>query len=475
MKDIRDFIAECEKEGELRRIKAEVDWNLELSHTAKIVEEKQGAALLFENVKGYKTPVLSGTLATSRRLAIAMGLPVHYSIVDLAQEWMKVTTTKDPVKPKFVNDGPILENLIEGDKVNLFDFPVPFFNVKDGGRYIGTWVYLISKDPDTGWVNLGTYRMQLHDKNRIGTNFIGGKHANLMLKQYKEMGKKMPAAVVIGSDPMLFLVASTLLPYQTNEYDIAGLLRGEPVEVIESDLTGLPIPAHAEIVIEGEIDPENLHSEGPFAEYTGYYSGTVGLAQDKPFMEVKRVLHRDNPIFCVSITGKPIGDTNVIIALNHTATLWADLETMKIPGLEKVYVPENSAGRYWAIVSLNQKYPGHAMQVGTAVISTTTGSYGLKGVIVVDDDIRVDDWNEVMWALSVRYDPKSSTQIIDRGRSTPLDPSLPIGARKICSRIIMDATLPFEWEQKPIPVALDKDMVNKVKGRFKEFDLEDFS
>jgi len=472
MKDIRDFILQCENERELHRVTSEVDWNLELSHIAKIVEERSGPALLFENVKGYKTSVLSGTLATSRRLAIAMGLPVDSSIVNLAQEWMKISTSKSAIRPKIVQTGPILDNIDEKNNVDLFKFPVPFFNLKDGGRYIGTWVYLICQDPDTKWVNLGTYRMQLHDKNTIGTNFIGGKHANLILKKYQALGKKMPAAVVIGSDPILFLVASTLLPFQTDEYDVAGLLRGSPIEVIESELTGLPIPAFSEIVIEGEIDPNDLHSEGPFAEYTGYYSGTVGLAEEKPFMKVKRVMYRDNPIFCVSITGKPIGDINVMLALNHTATLWTDLQNMKIPGLEKVYVPENSAGRYWAIVSVKQQYPGHAMQVGTAVISTTTGSYGLKGVIVVDDDICVDDWNQVMWALSVRYDPKRSTQIINRGRSTPLDPSLPIGSRKICSRIIMDATMPFEWDKRPIPVSLDSKMVERAKSRFRELGLD---
>jgi 4-hydroxy-3-polyprenylbenzoate decarboxylase len=308
--------------------------------------------------------------------------------------------------------------------------------------------------------------MQLHDGKRCGVQMIKGKHGDLMLQKYKKLGKKMPALAVVGGDPLMFLVGSTMVPFETDEYDIIGALRGSPIEVIEGALTGLPMPAHAEIVLEGEIDPAELMVEGPFGEYTGYYSGEPS---PKVFLDVKRILHRDNPIFWACVVGRPINDVNMIQSLNRTASLWSDLKAMKIPGIKSVYIPASSTGRYWAVVSVKQQYPGHAMQVGTAVISTTTGSYGLKGVIVVEDDIAADAWDQVMWSLSVRYDPLRSTQIINRGRSTPLDPSLPIEARYITSRIIMDACTPFEWKSKPQPVLMDDSMIDKVRDRWKEY------
>jgi len=469
MKDLRDFIARCEEENVLHRIKSEVDWNLELAHTAKLNEEKGGSCLLFENVKDYNIPVLTSAFATVKRLAITLGLPTYYSLGDLSREWMKLS--KNSVKPKVVDDGPVLENVVQGDKINVLDFPSPMFYPDDGGRYIGTSAYLVTEDPETGWTNLGTYRMQVFDEKRIGVQLLKGKHADLMLKQYKEMGKKMPAAIVIGGDPLISLVASSTMPIQTDEYNVAGAIRGGAVEVIKSDFTGLTLPAHAEIIIEGEIDPDDLIEEGPFAEYTGYYSGSKGKDSPKVYLNAQRVMYRNNPIFWATAVGKPINDVNMIQSLTRIGTLWADLEAMKIPGIKSVYIPPASLGRFWAIVSVEQKYPGHSMQVGTAVISTTTGSYGLKGVIVVDADIAADDWDRVMWALSVRYDPRRSTQIINRGRSTSLDPALPINARDITSRIIMDACTPYEWKEKPELVVPDKETVKKVQSRWKEFGL----
>jgi 4-hydroxy-3-polyprenylbenzoate decarboxylase len=465
MNDLRDFIAACEKQGDLLRISTKVDWELELSHVAKMNEESLGPALLFENVKDHSIPVFSSAFTTPSRMALALRRPVHESMCDLARAWMELTS-KDLIKPKVVSSGPVLDNVIDGDRVNMLDFPVPLFSKLDGGRFIGTAVSLITRDPDSGWTNIGTYRMQLHDGKRCGVQMIKGKHGDLMLQKYKKLGKKMPALAVVGGDPLMFLVGSTMVPFETDEYDIIGALRGSPIEVIEGALTGLPMPAHAEIVLEGEIDPAELMVEGPFGEYTGYYSGEPS---PKVFLDVKRILHRDNPIFWACVVGRPINDVNMIQSLNRTASLWSDLKAMKIPGIKSVYIPASSTGRYWAVVSVKQQYPGHAMQVGTAVISTTTGSYGLKGVIVVEDDIAADAWDQVMWSLSVRYDPLRSTQIINRGRSTPLDPSLPIEARYITSRIIMDACTPFEWKSKPQPVLMDDSMIDKVRDRWKEY------
>lgn len=472
MKNIRGFIARCEDEGILHRIKAPVDVHLELSHTAKINEEAGGPVLLFENLKGFDIPVLISACTTPKKMAVILEQPTDLSMCQLSREWMRLTT-KELIKPRLINNPPVKENIINGKEINVNKFPAPFFYPMDGGRFIGTAAFLVTKDPETGWINLGTYRMQILDNNHVGVQIIKGKHGDMMMKQYQALGKKMPAAAVIGCDPVLFLVSSTLVSAQTDEYDVAGALRGEPVEIFESDLTGLKLPAHAEIILEGEIDPENLRPEGPFGEYTGYYSGSRGKDFPKPCLEVKRVLHRHNPIFWSTTVGKPINDIHMVQSLNRTATLWTDLETMRVPGIQSVYIPASSTGRFWAIVSVKTMYPGHANHVGNAVIATTTGHYGLKGVIVVDADIPADDWDSVMWSLSVRYDPHRDTEIIKRGRSTPLDPSLPIDAREIVSRIIIDATTPYEWKEKPVEIFMDKKMIQQVLGRWKELGFED--
>jgi 4-hydroxy-3-polyprenylbenzoate decarboxylase len=468
MKDLREWIEACEKGGELKRIKAKVDWNLELSHIATLNERKRGPALLFENVKGYDIPVVISAFSTPKRMAITLGMPTTYSMCEMSREWMRIIT-KGLIKPVEVKDGPVMEQVIEGDKVNLFDFPAPQFYPQDGGRYIGTAVFLITQDPETGWTNLGTYRMQILDERSAGVQIIKGKHADFMLEKYKKMGKMMPAAAVIGCDPINFLVSSTLVSAETDEYDVIGALRGEPVEIIKSDLTGLKLPANAEIILEGEIDPVNFRPEGPLGEYTGYYSGKAKWGLPKTWLNVKRILRRKKPIFLATTVGLPVGDIHMVQSLNRTATLWTDLETMKVPGIQSVYIPPESTGRFWAIVSVRTMYPGHANQVGNAVISTTTGHYGLKGVIVVDDDIPADDMAGVWWSLAVRYNPVQDTEIIKRGRATPLDPSLPIDARDIVSRIIIDATIPYEWKEKPLKIVMDEEVVKRVISRWQEY------
>jgi len=469
--DLRDFIKKCEEEGELKRIKAEVDWDLELSHISKLNEERSGPALLFENVKGYKSPVLTGAFGTVKRFAMALGKPTHLSMCDLTQEWMKLAI-KDLIPVKEIKTGPILENVVEGKEINLFNFPVPKFYAQDGGRYIGTAVFMVLKDPETGGINLGTYRMQALDEKTTGVQILKGKRGDRIMKKYKKMGKKMPAAAVIGCDPLLFLAGAAMVA-KASEYDVVGTLRGEPVEIIKSDLTGLPIPATAEIVLEGEIDPENLKPEGPFGEYTGYYTDELKKVIPKPALDIKRVLFRNNPILWATSVGRPVTDAHMLLAFTRNATLWTELEKMEIPGIKSVYTPPESAGRFWVIISVQQMYPGHSMQVATAAISTNTGSYGVKGVIVVDDDIKADDISRVLWALSVRYNPLRGTEMIKRGRSTPLDPSLDPDSKFITSRIIMDATFPFEWEEKPVEIKLSEDVLAKVKSRWKEYGFEE--
>ena len=468
MNSMRDFISEGEKLGLVKRIKAEVDWNLELSHIAKLNEEAAGPALLFESVKGYNTPVITSVCTTTQRLALIMGQPADSSLTDLYVAWARLGENKTPPKWVDKDKAPCKENIIMGKDVDLFKFPVPKFYPLDGGRFFGTAHFFITKDPETGWVNLGTYRAQLLGKDKLGTQFIKGKHADIMLKKYQAMKKPMPVACIIGCDPLLFILGAARVSAFVSEYEVAGGIRGEAIEVVKGETVDLPIPANAEIVVEGEVDADKFMDEGPFGEYTGYYSG-VGT-DPRNFVDVKCVTHRHNPIFWGTTVGRAVTDTHMTMALSYGATLWQQLLAMKIPGLKGVYCPPEAAGRFIAIISIKQMYPGHVNQVLTAAISTEMGAYGLKTVIVVDEDIDPWDIPRVMYAVAFRFQPNRA-QVIDRGRSTPLDPSLPIEAREITGRLLMDATIPYEWKHKPVPIELDPEMVKHVKSRWAELGL----
>ncbi len=467
---LRDFITGCEKIGELARVKTEVDWDLELNHIADLSDEKGGPALLFENVKGCKDSCLIAALSKPNRCAIALDMPLTLSRVEMAKEWM-IRVNQKRVPPKIVATGPVMENVIEEKDVDLTKMPVPKLYPLDGGRYISTTAALITQDPDTGWVNHGTYRAPISGRNNIPINIQPGKHAILMLNRYEQLGKKMPAALCIGQLPVLFLLSSTGVPWGISEYDAAGGIRGEPVEVIKSDLTGLLIPATAEYVLEGEIDPDpaSFIMEGPFGEYPGYYSADP---YPKPNFHVKRVLHRNNPIFWTQSVGAIGAGKNTIPSIQISGSIWAGLDNLRIPGIESVYCPPEAGGRFMTVVSIKQKYYGHAVQVGHAVMATTVGNYRTKVCIVVDEDIHPDNMDEVLWAVAVRADPARSVRVYPRTFGEILDPSVPGDQRQVNSKVFIDATIPFEWPKKPVMVKPDPNMLKKVKDRWQEYKIK---
>ena len=252
--DLRDFINRCEEIGELKKVKAEVDWDLELSHISKVTEEKKGPGLLFENIKGYDSPVFTGAFATPGRLALSMNMDPGNSLCESAQEWME-KTIDELIPAKEVKDGPILENVVTGDDVDLNIFPVPKFFPKDGGRYIGTATFLVIKDPETGKINLGTYRMQMLDNKRCGVQILPGKRGERIMNKYKAMGKKMPCAAVIGCDPLMMMAGALQHEGAQSQYDIIGSVRGAPSEYMLAPMTGLPIPAAAEFHFNTLLQP----------------------------------------------------------------------------------------------------------------------------------------------------------------------------------------------------------------------------
>ena len=295
-RDLREFLTRLDAEDHVRHIVKEVDWNLELSHIAKVNEEEHngGKALLFENVKDYPGwRVLTSALTAKERLALALEMPTDMSLMNLSHQWVERIHGKR-VPPRWVDTGPCQENIIEEADVNLNNLPAPWFYPEDGGRYLGTAGFLISRNPDTGRINLGTYRLMIVDEKRASIMIIKAKDAEIDLRGYTARKIPMPVAYVSGVDPAIFVCSSTLFGLTESEYDIAGALRGEACEVVKAKLSDLPVPATAELVLEGEIMPGELLREGPFGEYTGHYSGK----RDEPreFIQVKAITHRHDPI-----------------------------------------------------------------------------------------------------------------------------------------------------------------------------------
>ena len=267
--DLRSFINRLDEEKELARVKVKVDWKYELGAIArKAFGPPPGPALLFENVEDYSTSVFVGGVHTIRRMAIALGLEPDTDEASLLSEYMR--RLDNPVEPVIVKDGPCKEKKYFGSDVNVLKFPVPWWNEQDGGRYIGTWHQVITKDLDRNWTNVGTYRMMVHEKNMCGIQFSHFQHIGQMYAKYQRIKKPMPVAISIGNDPVAMFVSASPFPDGVNEWHMAGALRARPFELIKGETVDLEIPSHSEIVLEGEIPPDETRMEGPFGEHTGF-------------------------------------------------------------------------------------------------------------------------------------------------------------------------------------------------------------
>ncbi|MBI3061894.1 MAG: UbiD family decarboxylase, partial [Deltaproteobacteria bacterium] len=318
-----------------------------------------------------------------------------------------------------------------------------------GGRYIGTGSYNITQDPEEGWVNLGTYRVMVHDEKSVGFYISPGKHGRIHRDKYMARKEPMPAAIVLGGDPLLFLMSCTELPYGISEYDIAGGLRGRPYQVIKGKVTGLPIPANAEIVLEGYIDPKKGKPEGPFGEWTGYYGSGV---REEPYMDVKAVYYRNNPIMLGCPPQRPPDEISRYRSILRSGLLKQALEKAGLQGIKAAWASEVGNTRMLLCIAIEQRYGGHATQVGHVASQCHIGAYAGKYVVVVDDDIDVTNLEEVVWAMITRSDPANSIDIIRNAWSTPLDPRIPPEDRAkgqlTNSRAIIDATRPYAWRDK---------------------------
>ncbi len=464
--DLRQFLQVAESHGELKHISG-AGWDLEMSSIAELVY-KEGKeprpALLFDDIpgypKGYRT--LFGLLSTPWKIVNTLGLPEDQTDgMSLLRNWREKAKDVSLVPPKIVTSGPVLTNSDEGDKVDVLKFPVPRFHELDTKRFIGTCHGVIIKDPDTGWVNVGTYRNMVVDRNHLCLHWSPARHGKIIMEEkYFARGQAMPVAIAIGIDPVLWWLSSQPgVPWGTSEYDVAGGITGEPIEVIEGPYTGLPLPAHAEIIIEGECHPGELADEGPFGEWHGYYSNQGLLTVPEQVIRVKAVHYRDDPILtCAQVTVPP-HDTSLINALAVAIEIWSDLEAMGIPGIQGVWCHEFGCGKLFNVISIKQLYPGHSRQVGLVAsqIPTAFGRY----TIVVEEDIDPTDLQQVMWAVVTRSLPDRSIHVMEHCRASNVDTAIPLekkrkareGMALTSSRVFIDGCRDLEWKQDWYPIA----------------------
>jgi UbiD family decarboxylase len=464
--DLREFIARAERAGEIARI-AGADWKLEMGTLAEIVNHArpEPPAILFEDVPGYPSGMrlLSGATNSSKRLAITLGLPVPNNPLDVVRAYRDRMKTHRPIPPKTVAKGPVLENIDRDGQVDVLKFPVPFLHEHDGGRYIGTDDLVIMRDPEENWVNGATYRAMVQDKNHVSLWISPGKHGRQICEKYFRAGKPCPVLISCGHDPLLFLAGGNELKFGLSEYDYAGGHRGEPYEIVASELHGLPMPAHAEIVLEGEMVENVKAKEGPFGEFTGYYASSPS---EQPVVEVKRVYYRNDPILGIASPMRPPSDFSFSKCVMKAGMIWDEVERAGLSGVAGVWVHEFGGARMFNVIAIKQAYPGHARQAGLLAAGCQSASYLGRFVVVVDDDVDPADLFDVMWAMCTRCDPAVDIDFVRRAWSGPLDPLLDKSS-STNSRAIIDACRPFErLKDFPMVARASPELTRKVKDKF---------
>ena len=460
-RDLRQWIEQVDKLGELTAIDG-ADWDTEIGAVTELGHHmgEQSSALLFDNIKGYPSGyrVLSNTLNSLKRLALTLHMDTNYTRSEFVKDVKRHIGSVKHVSPEIVKDGPVMENVYEGKDIDLFRFPTPKWHELDGGRYIGTGSVDITRDPDSGCVNLGTYRVMIHDENTLAFYISPGKHGRIMREKYYAKGEPCKVAISFGHDPLIFLAGGMEVPNGVCEYDWVGGLQKAPVPVIIGGYTGLPIPAAAEIVIEGESVPGEERNEGPFGEWTGYYASSM---RAEPTIRVKRIYHRNNPIILGAPPTRPPCEFNYMRCYLRSAMIWQELEAAGVPDVRGVWCHESGGSRLMVFVSIKQRYPGHARQAGMIAGYCHSAAYLGRYVVVVDEDIDVTNTDDVLWAIATRSNPDLDIEIVRRSWSGALDPIVPKDQKGHSSRAIIDACRPYEWIRDFPPVAESSDAVRR--------------
>jgi 4-hydroxy-3-polyprenylbenzoate decarboxylase len=458
--DLREFIEQVDQLGALRRIEGADP----LYEVGGITEVAAGTpecpALLFDALRGFPRGlrVFSNATVSAQRAALALGIDPHLPPIDALKEWRNRRGSLTMHKPKLVKHGPLLENSTR--EVDLHRFPAPTWHKDDGGPYIGSGSIVVMRDPDSGWINASIYRVQVHAKDRVTVQFDHqGRHGAIIAKRYWDRGEPCPVAVVNGPDPALFIAGFEYLPEGASEYDFAGAIRGRPLEVIEAPLTRLPVPARAELVLEGHLLNETL-PEGPFGEFTGYYASDKRPA---PVMKVEAVHWRNDPILLGSPPMKP-PRFHFGLPL-RAASMWSQLEAS---GVTDVVGAWQHVAQLMTVIALKQRYAGHSKR---AALIAAAQSYMGRIVVTVDEDVDPSNLADVMWAITTRCEPSEQVDIVKSAWSSGLDPRITPEARSrgetSHSKIIIDACKPFGWKDRyPRTSALTADEARTIREKW---------
>ena len=471
--DLRDWIARVERLGELQHVSG-AHWNQEIGAISEInYRRKPSAALLFDDVVGYPRGyrVLTGTLSNSRRMALTLGLDPHLDTAGLVQalrgkprEWEAAAPAYEPT---VVTSGPILENVVQGRDADLTKFPAPLWHEHDGGRYIGTGVAIITSDPETSRINVGAYRVMIQEDGRSATvNAEAGKQGRAQYERWFAKSGKAPVMASFGHDPLLLMVAGTEVPNTISEYAYAGAMVGQKLEVVRGEVTGLPMPASAEIVVEGWLRPDRMMQEGPFGEWTGYYSGSL---RPVPLIEIERLYYRNDPIILGAPPGKPPNDYSYMRALLKSAMIQDELAKIGVRDVRGVWAHETGGGRLLIVVSIKQRFCGHSRQAGYITAQCQAAAYMNRFVIVVDDDVDPMNLEEVMWAVSTRCEPAEDIEIMRKSWGSKVDPLLANPAAPYNTRALIDACRPFEkLETFPRVAQCSPEQVRETVAKWKD-------
>ena len=464
-KDLREFIALVEGLGVLRRI-MNAHPRFEVGGITEVAAGMaECPALLFDEIKGHERGfrIFTNAVTNVQRAALALGLDPALRPLDALRAWMEKRKSLTPRPPVQAAAADFLQHSVAGADVDVLRFPAPVWHRHDGGPFIGAGSLVVMRDPDTGWINVSVYRVQVHSANKVTVQFDhGGRHGAIIARKYWERGESCPVAVVHGEDPALFIAGFEYLPEAQSEYEFAGAIKGTPVEVHPGPVTGLPIPAHAEIVFEGRLLPmaQATLPEGPFGEFTGYYAAE---ARPGPVMEVTAIHHRSDPILLGSPPMKP-PRFHFGLPL-RAATIWGNLEAAGVSDVTGVW---QHVSQLMTVVALRPRYDGHAKR---AALIAAAHSYMARLVVVVDDDIDPSNLADVMWAVTTRCEPAEGIDILRNAWSSALDPRIPPDAKErgttAHSKAIVDACRPFAWRDRfPKTSALSLDETREIEQKW---------
>ena len=480
--DLREWMSILEKEGELTKVKVEVDWNQEIGGITRRLFDIGGPAVLFENIKDHKdtlcTRLFTGGVSTFPKYALMLGLPKDTPYKELIKVWRE--RTRNRIKPVVVERGPCKENILKGDDIDLFQLPVPKWSKNDGGRYISTFAAVVTKDRSSGWENSGVYRAVIHDKHTTTMSVAQGQHIWMHWRSYRRQGENMPLAIAIGGEPLVPVVSAAPVPENVDEWDVIGALRQRPIELVKCETVDLRVPANSEIVLEGELitDVSTFVNDGPFSEFTGHYGGKT----QRPVFKVKCITFRDNPIFRGTMTGVPVTEDHIIGSVSHSAIVW-DLLEERMTGVTGVNC-DPSVGYTNVTVQIDNSYYGQVHQVAANIWGSKISLDVGKNIIVCDQDVDIWDLGRVFWALAYRVDPVRDL-ITYPGWIHALDPvvhpkdRIGFGGNK-GTRLLIDATKPIDRPKSELllgerfaPVGYpDEETMAMVKERWGNYGIK---